>query len=406
MRVCIDATLEPGPAGGVVQGLLGLAHGLSRLDPGPDEYRLLVRPGRGEWLRPYTGELQLLEAVRHDAAPRPSLPSRVVGRLRRAVRRPDARVLPPSRGAAEAFGADVVHLPTQQGFATRIPTLYHPWDLQHVHFPEFFDEDELRHRDLHYRALCRQARVVVAPTRFVADDLIENLQVPRRKVAVVPEAAPSTIFPEPGAADVARVRAALDLPERFALYPANTWPHKNHVVLVDALARLGHEGLRITVVCPGWLTEFHPEIERRVGEAGLAEQVRFPGYVSGPDMSVLYRLARVLVFPSLFEGWGFPVADALTAGLPVVCSEIPPLLEVAGGAAATCDPESPEALAAELKRVWSDEGVRRELTERGRARSRELSWERTARICRAHYRQVAGLRLDDEDRALVEEAAA
>jgi glycosyltransferase involved in cell wall biosynthesis len=406
MRVCVDATLEPGPAGWVVQGLLGFVYGLSRLDPGPEEYRLLVRPGRGDWLRPYIGELPLLEAVRPKPPLPPSLPRRVAARVRRAVRPTGAHVLPPSRGAAEAFGADVLHLPTQQGFATRIPTLYHPWDLQHLHFPEFFEDGERRHRNLHYRALCRQARVVVAPTRWVAEDLIENLEVPRRKVAVIPEAAPLSVFGEPSDADVARVRAAFDLPELFALFPANTWPHKNHLALVDALARLNHEGMRIQVVCPGWLTDFHPTIERRAREAGIAGQLRFPGYLQGLEIAVLYRLARVLVFPSLFEGWGFPVAEAFAAGVPVACSDAPSAREVAGGAAAMFDPNHPDELAAQLRRVWSDEALRRELADRGREQSRRFSWERTARICRAHYRQIAGLRLDAEDRSLVQEAAA
>ena len=406
MKVVVDARLEPGAAGGVVQAVLGLVHGLSRLDRGADDYRLLVRPGRGEWLRPYAGDLRVLEAVRPETPiPAPSLRARIRRRLDRGDRVAEALV-PPSKGVAEAFGADVIHLPTQQGFTTTIPTLYHPWDLQHVHYPEFFEDGERRDRDLIYRALCRQARIVVTPTRWAAEDVIANLQVPRRKLAIISGASPLTVYPAPTAADLARVRAAYDLPEEFVLYPAQTWPHKNHLALVEALALLARDGVRIPAVCAGWQNDFFPTIEARAEEAGVAEQLRFPGHLLGPDLTALYRLARALVFPSLFEGWGFPVLEAFSAGLPVVCSETPSLRDVAGGAAVTFDPTKAEDLARKLRRVWEVEGLRRELAERGRERSREFSWERTARICRAHYRSAAGVRLGDEDRTLVDEARA
>jgi len=404
MKVVVDARLEPGAAGGVVQAVLGLVHGLSRLDRDGDDYRLLVRPGRGDWLRPYAGDLPFLEAVRSDTQlPLPSLRARVARRLH--PREAD-ELVPPSKGVAEAFGADVIHLPTQQGFTTEIPTLYHPWDLQHVHYPEFFEEGERRDRDRIYRALCRQARVVVTPTRWAADDVVSNLGVPRRKVAVVAGASPLSVYGEPTEADLARVRADRHLPEEFVLYPAQTWPHKNHLALVDALALLAREGVRVPAVCAGWQNDFFPTIEARAREFGVAEQLWFTGHLLGPELTALYRLARALVFPSLFEGWGFPVLEAFSAGVPVVCSDVPSLREVVGGAAITFDPTRPEDLAAKLRRVWEVEGLRRELVERGRARSREFSWERTVRIFRAHYRHVAGERLGDEDRALVQEARA
>jgi glycosyltransferase involved in cell wall biosynthesis len=246
----------------------------------------------------------------------------------------------------------------------------------------------------------------VTPTRWAAEDVIANLQVPRRKVAIVPGASPLAVYGDPSAAEVASVRAARGLPDAFVLYPAQTWPHKNHLALVDALALLRRDGVRVDAVCAGWQNDFFPQIEERAHETRVAEQLCFTGHLLGPELTVLYRLARALVFPSIFEGWGFPVLEAFSAGLPVVCSDTPSLREVVGGAAVTFDPTRPEDIAAKLRRVWEVEGLRRELAERGRARSREFSWERTARICRAHYRQVAGKRLSEEDRALVAEARA
>jgi len=185
-----------------VLGAIGLAHGLSRLD-GNDDYRFLVRPGRGDWLRPHLGErLRLLESVRSEAPTR-NVPWRTrVGSL--LSRRSSSTLVPASNGAAEADGAQVVHFATQQGFRTEIPSLYQPWDLQHVHFPEFFPPDELRDRDTIYRTLSRQAAVVVTPTRWAAEDVIANLGVPRRKVAVIPPAASLTVFRAPAEAENSR----------------------------------------------------------------------------------------------------------------------------------------------------------------------------------------------------------
>jgi glycosyltransferase involved in cell wall biosynthesis len=247
---------------------------------------------------------------------------------------------------------------------------------------------------------------VVAQTRWGAEDLVANLDVPRRKIAVIPAASPLAAYAEPIGDDLDRVRAAYDLPDAFVLYPAQTWPHKNHLGLADAVALAAAEGTQLNVVCTGWQNDFSGTIERRVRERGLDGLIRLPGLVPEADLTALYRLARALVFPSLFEGWGFPLLEAFSVGLPVACSDIPVLREVVGPAAATFDPTRPQDIAATLRRLWEDEGLRRELARRGRARSREFSWERTARLCRAHYRRVAGVRLSEEDRALVHEARA
>ncbi|MDX6542616.1 MAG: hypothetical protein QOK32_219 [Gaiellaceae bacterium] len=410
LRICIEARVDPGKAGGVVQGVLGLAHGLAQLEDGTEEYRFLVRPGHGDWLQPHLGQRsELLEAVRPaEPLPAPRLRTRVARGLRRRLDRgaPNAgELVAPTKGVAELWGARVVHFPTQQGFTTTIPTIYHPWDLQHVHLPEFFDDGDRRDRDLIYRSLCHQARVVVTPTRWGAEDVVANLDVPRRKLAVIPPAAPLTAYPEPTPEDFARVRAEYALPSEFVLYPAQTWPHKNHLALIDAVASLARAGTAVHVVCPGWKTEHYSALQGRLAETGVDGSFTFPDYVAGPDVAIMLRLTRALVFPSLFEGWGFPVLEAFAAGAPVACSSIPPLLEVAGPAALTFDPRRPDDLADALRRVWTDDGLRRELVERGRSRARDFTWERTARMSRAQYRRLAGSRLGEEDRTLIAEAA-
>src|SRR5207237_3156107 len=148
----------------------------------------------------------------------------------------------------------------------------------------FSDPDERRERDLIFRTLCRQARLVAVATRWAAEDLVANLDVPRRKIAVIPGASPLAAYAQPTEADLARVRAEHRLPESFVLYPAQTWPHKNHLALVDAIALLGREGVDVHVVCSGWLNDFHPTIELRAREQGVAERIRFLGHVPETDV--------------------------------------------------------------------------------------------------------------------------
>jgi glycosyltransferase involved in cell wall biosynthesis len=160
----------------------------------------------------------------------------------------------------------------------------------------------------------------------------------------------------------------------------------------------------INVVCCGRMNAFSPTIERRRKELGLESQVYFLGYVEPIEMRVLYRKAKCLVFPSRFEGWGLPVVEAFEEGLAVTCSNAASLPEVAGDAALLFSPDDLSEFADSLARVWTDARLRETLIDRGHALSRSLSWERTARIFRAHYRRLGGREITSEDADLLAES--
>jgi glycosyltransferase involved in cell wall biosynthesis len=407
LRVCIDARLEPGRLGGVEQVVIGLARGLSELD-GDEEYAFLVGGSSVDWLTPHLGGQTRL--LHKDPWPQRGAghvfrrARRLPGRLSRVVsarERTSASVLPLSSGTVERYGADVIHFPIQYGFRTKVPSVYYPSDLQHRHRPEFFAPEERTFRDAVYGAMCRQARLVTAATEWGRRDLIAELALSPQKVAAISLAPVATAYPKPTSDDLARVRREYQLPEAFAFYPAQTWPHKNHLGLFEALALLTRRGIPIPLVCSGRRNDFHPELERRVAALGLDDAVRFLDYVPELELRSLYELATLLVFPSLFEGWGLPILEAFASELPVVCSDIPPLREQTAGAALTFDPEQPESIAATLERAWVDAALREKLRRRGRECARAYSWDRTARVYRAHYRRIAGRPLAEEDRSLV-----
>jgi glycosyltransferase involved in cell wall biosynthesis len=268
-----------------------------------------------------------------------------------------------------------------------------------------FPAAERERRERVYRAFCEQAELVAVMTEWGKRDLVAQYALAPSKVAVVPWGSILADRPPPSAEEQGRTRMRLGLPQRFILFPAQTWPHKNHIALLEALAILHAEGIEVPLVCPGTKNSFYGEIERHANELGLSGSVQFPGFIGSAELLSLYALATALVFPSRFEGWGLPVTEAFSAGLPVACSGIPVLEEVAGDAALTFDPESPEEIADCVRRLWSDEGLRGDLVARGKARAGQFSFDRTARIFRAHYRRIAGRQLSDEDRILTRDGA-
>jgi glycosyltransferase involved in cell wall biosynthesis len=416
LRVCVDARVEPSVVGGVAGVIAGLAHGLSSLSDGDEEYLYLVPRDGGEWLEPYVaanGSLLRGSEPARSVSGRTVAAKHLVVRkapgLRRAwraasrFRSVSASSVPRSDGAVEAAGVEVVHFVAQSAFLTDLPSIYHPHDLQHVHFPENFTPFERRSRDVEYGVFCRRAALVAVASSWVRDDVIGHFALPPEKVAVVPWAPPSLAYERATPERLAEIRARLRLPRRFLLYPAQAWPHKNHVRLLRALARLRDEnGVRADLVCTGGTSAYAAEILRQRRTLRLDEQVLWLGYTSPSDLRALFESCDGVVVPTLFEAASGPVWEAFAAGAAVACSAVTSLPEQAGDAALLFDPRDERSIAEAVGRLWSDDDLRRELGRRGRERVRPFTWERTARHFRALYRRLAAHSLSEEDLALVE----
>jgi glycosyltransferase involved in cell wall biosynthesis len=401
LRVGIDARLGAGQFGGVEQVVIGLASALSRLEDGDEEYLFLTHREQDDWIREYVfGPCRLLHSRRsyvnrRSRAVARALIERVPGiGVRFAVR--------PSDGTVERAGADLIHFPFQDAFTTEVPSLYQPHDLQHLHLPELFSGWERARREAIYRTHCERAALVVAMTSWGRRDFIQSYGLPPEKVTVVPGGSVLREYPAPTPVDLDRLRSRLSLPDSFLLYPAQTWPHKNHERLLWALARVRDEsGVTIPLVCPGKQTRHYRRIRELVDRLGLAGTTSFPGFVSSLELRGLYELGTALVFPSRFEGWGLPICEAFDAGLPVASSTATGLPDVVGDAGLLFDPEDVAEMASQLHRLWTHEALRADLRERGRKRAPHFSFDHMARLFRAHYRQLSGRRLAEQDRILL-----
>ncbi len=297
--------------------------------------------------------------------------------------------LPASDGTVEGKQFDVVHFPTQVGYLTRIPSIYQPWDLQHIHLPQFFSPDVRMWRNRVYRALCHQAQFVSVQTEWGKSDLISQYGLEARKIVVVPWGSVLNAYQKPLEEDIVATREKYKLPDRFLFFPAITWPHKNHELAIRAIGELRRDGVDIALICTGDRTDRFAELQRLAEQCGVADCVRFLGFVSPIELQSIYSLATALIFPSRFEGFGLPLMEAFQCGLPVVCARATVLPEVAGDAALFFDPDDPKEAARAIGMLLSSPDLQTELIRRGRLRSDSFPVSQTAERFRVLYHQAA-----------------
>jgi|SRR5215207_5144523 len=291
---------------------------------------------------------------------------------------------------AAAAGCDVVHSLAStaplRGRFVRVTTIH---DLNYKLVPEsHFGLLGLGMRVLVPAAARRSHRLIVdaASTR---EDLANHLGTSRDKVDVAPlgVSVPADVAPTPPA----ELRAKLDLDDRPLVVSLSAKrPHKNLPRLLRAVGGLAPER-RPALVVPGYPTPHERELSELAAELGIAELVRLPGWLPAEDLEGLYAAATCVAFPSLYEGFGLPVLEAMARGVPVACSDRSSLPEVAGHAALLFDPEDVSAIRQAIERLLTDEPLRSRLAAAGRERAAAFTWRRTAELTAASYaRALAG----------------
>ncbi len=241
-------------------------------------------------------------------------------------------------------------------------------------------------------AAVRRSNRVMADSQSTRLDLIALLGVDPDRVDVVPLGLGTVRREEPMAEH--QVRERFQLGERTAVLSLSAKrPHKNLLALIGALGGLAREE-RPVLVLSGYPTTHEAELRDRVRTLGLDDDVRFPSWLSVEELEGLWAIARAFVFPSLYEGFGLPVLEAMARGVPVACSNASSLPEVAGDAALLFDPSDEAAIGAALGRLLSDQVLAQTLRARGLERVRRFTWERTARLTLESYARVLGLPSD------------
>lgn len=425
LHVGIVSRALPGEIGGIAQATMGLVHALGKLEDGDEQYSIIVRaPEQAEWLAPHCGPNQRVVVHRHlgdrAGAYRASDDRSVLARMRRTLMTPVVPALryvqkalsverhwpeiPISDGFVEALGCDIVHFSSQWFMLCNIPSVYTPHDIQHLLYPQYFTQSELLSREVIFPAGCRFSHTVVAGTQWVKDDIVRRYRIDDQKIRIIPWAASTQFYERPSPAELPEVLKRYTLETPFAIFPANTWPHKNHLRLLEALARVRDtRGLTIRLVCTGAKLASHwPRVEACLRELSLESQVTFLGFVPEKDLRALYRLAQFLVMPTLYEADSNPIHEAWFEDLPVASSNVTALPDQVKDAGVLFDPRNIDSIANALVRLATDEALRDDLRQRGRRRYADFDWARTAKAYRAVYRQAGDVPLTAEDEWLLQ----
>ncbi len=274
-------------------------------------------------------------------------------------------------------------------YLPNVPSVITCYDLIPLIHPEYYTVSQgLIYRLAHYLAL-RAAHVILAISEATKADLVRIFHVDPRRVLVTPLAADASFAPC-SRVQVDALRLKYALPERYGLYLGSNKPHKNLMRLVQAwkMANGKRQISNTQLVIAGQWDERYPEARRLAEELGLKDQVIFAGAVEENDLPALYNGATLFVFPSLYEGFGLPVLEAMACGTPVVCSNASSLPEVAGEAASLVDPLQTDALAGAISRILHDQELRQAMRQKGLMQATQFSWQRTAQTTWQIYGKV------------------
>jgi glycosyltransferase involved in cell wall biosynthesis len=263
-------------------------------------------------------------------------------------------------------------------------------DCIHLMFPEYLpNRFALAYARTSIGLAARRATRVMTVSESSKRDILRFVDTQPEKIDVIYNAYNERFGVEPREEDMVRVRERYQLHDEFVLYAGNVKPHKNLERLIQAFDLVRRRGLgHLKLVIIGDQVSRYASLRRAVHKYQLHKYVRFLGYLPEETLAVMYRLAAVFVFPSLYEGFGLPPLEAMASGTPVVTSNISSLPEVAGDAAILVDPYDPEAIADGIHRVLSDATLRDDLRARGLARARQFSWDASVRRIRDIYTEA------------------
>lgn len=267
------------------------------------------------------------------------------------------------------------------------PMVVTVYDLSFLRYPERISQA----RRLYLRSMtaltCSKARRVLAISQSTADDLVSLLGVPADKIDVTPLGYDQAVFRPLPATELERFRREQQLPERFWLYVGTLEPRKNLTTLLAAYRRLSNAE-RLPLILGGGIGWRGRAILAEIERLGLGASVKHIGFIPAAELPFWYNCAEAFVYPSVFEGFGLPVLEAMACGTPVVISDAAALTEVAGSAGKCIPSKAVEAWAEALKLVKTDEAWREAAKADGMARATQFSWERTAALTVRSYREA------------------
>ena len=259
-------------------------------------------------------------------------------------------------------------------FEAGIPTVCTIYDLQYKTYPEFFSPEDVQHRHRTFEEACRRASALTTISDYSRASAIQHSDIEPARIRTIHLRMSQRVAQGKGDTQLVLGRLGLT-PLQYLIYPANFWKHKNHEMLLTAFGMACQGGLErnIKLVCTGAGGERQEWLQAATKAMGIGDRVVFPGFIPNDDLAILLSNAGAMIFPSLYEGFGLPVIEAMASGIPVACSNAASLPEIAGNAAVLFDPRIPSQIERAIHRIVSQPELRLQLIASGKARAYEFS---------------------------------
>lgn len=283
-------------------------------------------------------------------------------------------------------GYDLYH---ETGFVPaklpELPVVYTMYDLSLRHYAHAHPRERVWFFEYFIKRRLPQARHILTISQYIRSEIIEEFKVPQDKVTAVP-LAPAAHFVPRAQEQVSQVLDKLNVPADYLLFTGTLEPRKNIDLLIKALPLMQH---KLPLVLAGWSGWGHKAWQEELISRGLRNRVLQTGYLDEEDLACLYSGARAFVYPSLYEGFGLPVLEAMACGCPVVTSRASCLPETAGQAALYTDPYAPEELAGHLDQIIENQQLSQDLSRRGLRRAASFTWQHTANQTLQVFQSIA-----------------
>ncbi len=342
---------------------------LAALD-GPNVRRLMVLDSSRPPVLPSLGK----RIFSRGSAHLPARLRRIAGRL--AYSLPTLSKPSRSRSLMQDLKVDLLFCPftAPTYFEPNVPTVCVIYDLQYKAYPEFFAAEDVAHRDRTFAEAARKSTTLVAISDFSRDAAIAEGKLDPAHIKTI-----HLHISQHSLRNAARDDTVLDrlqlVAAKYLIYPANFWKHKNHEMLLTAFGLARHSGLAddIRLVCTGAPGARQQWLKQAARGLRLENHVLFPGYLENAELLALITNSCGVIFPSLYEGFGLPIVEAMATGVPVACSNVTSLPEVAGDAAVLFNPRVPEDIAQAILSIAQDKELTARLVQAGNLRAAEFS---------------------------------
>jgi len=278
--------------------------------------------------------------------------------------------LNPYKKVIESENIAVLHVPVQYSpiYKSRIPIIITMHDLQEYHYPEFFSTQEKRHRKINNSKAIFDSDHIIVSFKHVKNDILKFFGVDKDKISVCLPPFAESWFLSKNETGWDELSKKYGLKKKYLLYPAATWKHKNHIMLIRVLKSIKNEGIEIDLVCTGNKTNYFKNINTLIEEFNLSEVVHFLGVVPEEDLIGLYKNTSLVVVPTLYEAGSGPLYEAMRYGVPVICSNVTSLPETMENNEFLFDPNDKNKIKEKIIKGLSDKEFRRRNLENSKKR--------------------------------------